>query len=135
AFYHGRQIGLLEDLQRRCGGTPLGGDPVAQQGGRIVGLGGQPGGARQGAQGELARLVGGQAHGDAARDQGFQEQEYVGRAAARQGGDGVQRGVILNPYDLANGAQQFFGQLAAGAVHARQGGQAGDTGAHQGGCV
>ncbi len=42
---------------------------------------------------------------------GFEEQEYVGRAAARNGGHAIDQGFAINPDGLAHGTENGFGRF------------------------
>jgi hypothetical protein len=99
--------------------------------GRLARLGSQRGGALHRFDGQLAALLGRKAELGGGLLQRFDEQEDVGRAAARNGGDAVDLRFVLDPDGAADGAQDAVGSGTLVSAHFRQGAQAGDAGADQ----
>ena len=95
-----------EDVERG-GGRAAWGSDVAAQGGGIVARGVEERtGAGNGRAGEAHRDVGREARGSAGLSQRLDEVEDVGRPAARDGGDGVDVRLRLDPDDLADGSEE-----------------------------
>ena len=75
--------------------------------------------ARDGRPRQADRELGGQARRDARFGEAFDQQEHIGRAAARDRGHRIEQRFILDPGDLADGAEQPVAESALRRRHTR----------------
>ncbi len=103
-----------EDGQGLFCGAFWGGDGDAQGGGVVRCGRQQGGGADDGLAGHGAGEVRLDALGKGGFFEKFGEEEDVGGAAARDGGDGVEEVLVGDPSNVANGFEEAVGEVAAG---------------------